>query len=85
MTQNLNLKNCVNITNNGLKYLINMRSRLNLNGCTNISDAGLQNILNTITLLDLYGTNVTDEGCKYYMFDNLHNLKHRRDMMHTYK
>lgn len=67
-----------NITDDGIKYLVRMKSlyMLNLMGCPNITDEGIKNLatMSTLDSLILDGcVSITDEGLKYLY--NMKNLK----------
>ena len=67
------------ISDDGLKYLVNMKSIkwLSLMVCPNTSDNGLKNLVNMSTLesLDLRGcTSITNDGLGY--LSKMQNLKH---------
>jgi len=70
MIETLSLGNNKNITDNGLKYHVKMKSVkwLSLMVCPNITDDGLRNlsIMSTLDALDLRGCNgITNSGLKY--------------------
>ena len=45
-TSNLDLAECDQITDDGLKYLVNMTNDLDLSGCCEITDEGLKYLVN---------------------------------------
>jgi hypothetical protein len=61
----IHLSGCKQITDEGLKYLINLKNLKNLNlDKTNITDSGLKYIkeIKTLQYIDLTSTKVTDKG-----------------------
>src|ERR1700728_3686149 len=66
--QEVELENCLNITNNGLKNLVGSHlAGLYLKNIYNISDEGIRTIctIKSLKNLDLQGTAITDEGLDY--------------------
>ncbi len=73
----LNLKNCQQITDQGLTHLKNLTSlqSLNLSGCKKITDQGFAHLknLNSLQSLDLRHTKLTDQGLAH--LKNLNSLQ----------